>query len=88
MRTVPQMSWAGVQDGEFLRLAAQEFDVFITVDQNLPLQQNLTFLDLAVLVLQARSNRLSDLQSLDPNILKTIPLALKGQSTTILDSII
>ena len=88
MRTVPQMSWAGVQDGELLRLAAQEFDVFITVDQNLPLQQNLTFLDLAVLVLQARSNRLSDLQSLDPNILKTIPLALKGHSTTILDSII
>lgn len=77
------MGWAGVQDGELLRLAEQGFDVFITVDQNLPLQQNLTFLDLAVLVLQARLNRLSDLQSLVPNILKTIPLALKGQSTPI-----
>ena len=61
---MPQMGWGGVKDGELLRLAEGEFDVLITVDRNLPFQQNLTVLDLAVLVLQGRSNRLADLQVL------------------------
>jgi hypothetical protein len=53
--------WAGTLDGDLLPLVAAEFDVFITVDRNLPYQQNLAVLDLAVLVLVARSNRLADL---------------------------
>jgi hypothetical protein len=83
VQTVPQMGWAGVLDGDLLPLAAVEFDVFITVDRNLPYQQNLTVLDLAVLVLVARSNRLADLQPLVPEILAVIPVAPKGVATTI-----
>jgi hypothetical protein len=70
-------------DGDLLPLVAAEFDVFITVDRNLPFQQNLAVLDLAVLVLVARSNRLADLQPLVPMILATIPGAVKGGATTI-----
>ena len=32
--TVPQAGWAGIQNGELLRLAQAQFDVFVTVDRN------------------------------------------------------
>lgn len=32
VKTVPQMGWAGVKNGQLLTLAELEFDVFITVD--------------------------------------------------------
>ena len=35
IKTVPQMGWAGVKNGQLLALAEAEFDVFITVDRNL-----------------------------------------------------
>ena len=38
---MPRKGWAGVRNGELLRRAATEFDVFVTVDQNLQHQQNL-----------------------------------------------
>ena len=87
VRTVPQMGWAGFLDGDLLLLAAGEFDVVLTVDRNLPFQQNLGVLDLAIVILQARSNRLVDLQSLVPAILEILPTAAKGVAVTIAPSI-
>lgn len=64
--TVPEMGWAGVKNGELLRLAAEEFDVLLTSDQNLEQQQNLGGLDLAILVLVALSNDIDLLRPLMP----------------------
>ena len=64
IKTVPQMGWAGIKNGQLLAQAQAEFDVFITVDQNLSFQQNLSQFDIAVIVLQASSNRLADLKPL------------------------
>ena len=61
VRTVPEMRWAGSRNGDLLKMAAEEFDVFVTVDQNLYFQQNLRDLPIAVVVLRAASNRLPDL---------------------------
>ncbi|WP_100902033.1 DUF5615 family PIN-like protein [Nostoc flagelliforme] len=83
VKTVPQMGWAGIPDGELLRLAEIEFDVFITVDRNLPFQQNLAVLDLAVLVLQAPSNRLADMSVLIPKILAIVDTAPKATATVV-----
>ncbi len=49
--TVPEMGWAGVRNGELLRRAEEHFNIFITADQNLQYQQNLSGLRLAILVL-------------------------------------
>ncbi len=57
MKTVPQRGWAGVKNTQLLALAEAEFDVFITVDRNLSFPQNLPQFDIAVIVLQAPSNR-------------------------------
>ncbi len=49
-------------NGELLDLAGSEFDALVTLDTNLRYQQNLTGRPIAILVLRARSNRLSDLR--------------------------
>jgi hypothetical protein len=56
------MGWAGVKNGQLLALAEAEFDAFITVDRNLSFEQNLQQFNIAVIVLQAPSNRLADLK--------------------------
>ncbi|MDY6806626.1 MAG: DUF5615 family PIN-like protein [Cyanobacteriota bacterium] len=66
--TVPQQGWSGTKNGELLRLAENEFDVFITVDRNLTYQQNLTDVNLAIVVLVARSNRLESIIPLMPEV--------------------
>ena len=79
VKTVPQMGWAGVENGELLTLAEKEFDVFITVDRNLSFQQNFPKFNITVLVLHASSNRLADLLPLAPKILTTLPTLTKGE---------
>ena len=70
--TVQRSGWAGIKNGKLLGLAAAEFDVFLTMDQNLEFQQNLTTLPIAVLVVEAVSNRMEDLVPLVPGILKEL----------------
>lgn len=72
------MGWSSIKNGELLALVAQQFDVFLTVDRNLSFQQNLPAVEIAVVVLRARSNRLADLQPLVPELLSQIPLATVG----------
>ena len=50
--------WSGVTNGKLLALAATAFDAFITVDKNLPYQQNLESLPIALIVLGSYSNEL------------------------------
>jgi predicted nuclease of predicted toxin-antitoxin system len=83
MQTVPQMGWAGIKDGQLLVLAEAEFDVFITVDRNLSFQQNLLRFDIAVIVLQAPSNRLADLKPLAPEVVAILATVVKGEATAV-----
>ena len=70
--TVPRSGWAGIRNGNLLTLAAAKFDVFLTTDQNLEFQQNLSALPIAVLVVVAQSNRMKDIGPLVPDILKAL----------------
>lgn len=70
--TVRQMGWSGIKNGRLLRLAETTFDVFLTVDQNLPYQQDLSDYKIAVIVLVAPSNRLQFLQPLVPLLLEAL----------------
>jgi hypothetical protein len=74
--TVVEMGWAGKKNGELLRLMSQEgFTILLTTDQNLRYQQNLQQAGVAVVVLVAPSNKLSDLLPLIPdarNVMNTI----------------
>lgn len=79
--TVPQAGWAGIQNGELLRRAQEQFDVFVTVDRNLSFQQHLPQFSIAVIVLQSSTNRLKDLRPLVPQLQRIVRTAPKGQVT-------
>ncbi|MGE3154842.1 MAG: DUF5615 family PIN-like protein [Nitrospiraceae bacterium] len=77
--TVPQAGWAGIKNGDLLRLAQDQFDVFVTVDRNLSFQQSLPQFAIAVIVLRTPTNRLKDLCLLVPQLQQILPLVPKGQ---------
>ena len=52
------MGWTSIRNGELLDLAEAEFDVFITADQGIPYQQNLTGRRIAILELSTNKIRL------------------------------
>jgi hypothetical protein len=70
--TVPRAGWAGIKNGRLLRLIsdAASYDVFVTMDQNLPHQQQCADLSFAIVVLRARSNRFEDIHPLMPEFLR------------------
>ncbi len=83
VHTVPRVGWAGKRNGELLSLAAAQFDVFVTVDRNLPREQDIASYDLAVVILVASSNRLADLQPLVPRLLTEIDRVTSGQAVEV-----
>jgi hypothetical protein len=72
VKTVPEMGWASIKNGALLRLAEPLFDVFITVDKNLPFQQNLAALSLAVVILDTPDNKLETLRPLMGDVLTAL----------------
>lgn len=83
VKTVPQMGWSGIKNGELMALAETAFDVFITVDRNLSFQQNLPKFKIAVLILHDPSNRLSDLRLLTPKVLSLLPTLSRGKAENV-----
>ena len=82
-RTTPEMEWASKRNGDLLRLAEAQFDIFLTVDRKLQYQQNLSAFNIAVVVMVAQSNTLLDLQPLMSKVLESLPKATPGQATVV-----
>ena len=55
------MGWADLDDGPLLDVMTGLFDVLVTVDKSLPQQQRLHTRPFGVIVLRAKTNRLTDL---------------------------
>jgi hypothetical protein len=68
VKTVQDMGWAGIKNGALLRLANGQFDALLTVDQGIEYQQNLSGLEVNVVVLLAASNDVDDLRPLLPSV--------------------
>ncbi|MCX6874347.1 MAG: hypothetical protein NTW21_11160 [Verrucomicrobia bacterium] len=80
--TVPQAGWAGIKNGNLLRLIAEsgQFEVFLTMDKSLPQQQQLKRLPFAVAVLRANSNRFEDTHPLMPEVFRRLAEFQPGQA--------
>ena len=83
VRTVADQGWVGISNGRLLSLAAADFDVFVTVDRNLPFQQHLPKFDIAIILLRAKTNRITDLVALVPELISAIPIVKTGVVTAI-----
>lgn len=82
--SVQDKGWGGIKNGDLLQRAEGEFDLFITSDQNLRYQQNLTGRRIAILELStndierilAAGSQIEDaLEKIQPNEFRqlTIP---------------
>ncbi|MBI2371361.1 MAG: DUF5615 family PIN-like protein [Deltaproteobacteria bacterium] len=72
VRTAPEMGWGDLDNGALLDAMAGQFDALVTVDKRLPQQQLIKDRPFGVVVLRARSNRLSDLLPLVPALLTAL----------------
>ena len=71
--TVRDKGWLGKKNGELLKLIANNgFEIFVTVDRNLPYQQNLDKLPLTIFILCAVDNRRDTLKMLIPKLFDRI----------------
>jgi hypothetical protein len=74
------MGWSGKTNGELLRqMVAHGFEVFVTVDRNIPFQQNIAASGIAVVVLVAASNRIGDLLPVVPAALAAVASIRPGE---------
>lgn len=77
--TVDFMGWKGIENGKLLSLAAANgFDALITKDNGMPYEQNLPALPCSIVVLEAPSNALSDIQPLVPALLAVLGTIAPG----------
>jgi hypothetical protein len=81
--TVVEAGFGGLKNGELLRAASGAYDAFITVDRNIPFQQNIQPLQLGVIILKARGITYNDLKPLAPRILQALSTLKVGESIQI-----
>jgi hypothetical protein len=75
---------AGLKNGDILKAAeAAKFDVFLSVDQGIEYQQNLTSRKIAIIIFRTKSNRLRNLLQLVPACLARRKSIQPGQVVSI-----
>jgi hypothetical protein len=78
--TASERGWSALPDGALLDKVAGSFDVFISVDRSLPFQQRLDQRPFAVVILRAKTNRLTDLLPLVPALLDVLDAIKPGET--------
>jgi predicted nuclease of predicted toxin-antitoxin system len=76
--SVTERGWSGIKNGKLLALAEAEFEVLLTVDQNIKYQQNLKTFSIGVILLVARNTRLKMLLPLMPEARKALETIKAG----------
>ena len=81
--TVVEAVYTGMTNGALLRTASGTYDVLITVDRNLPYQQNIRSLQIAVLIIVAGGITYDHLKPLTSRILEAATLIQPGEMVRI-----
>jgi hypothetical protein len=79
VQTVQRQGWSGLKNGQLLRQASSSFDVFITGDQGIEHQQNLSELSIRLVVVAGKNNRVETFVALAPRIAEAIDAATPGR---------
>ena len=79
--TAQRRGWRSIKNGELLKLTEAEFDLFITSDQNIRYQQNLTGRRIAILELS--TNKLRRLQAAATFLQSTVASMKPGEFRTL-----
>jgi len=71
--------WAGVKNGDLLRLMRGDYDTLVTMDRSLEFQQDVSALPFGIIVVRVPSNRRLHLRPLVPAIHDAIAATSPGQ---------
>jgi hypothetical protein len=71
-QTVRQAGFASKKNGELLLLAEGHWDVLLTSDRNIKYQHNMSGRNISILILRAKSNRMTDLVPLMPLVAEAL----------------
>ena len=78
--TVSQRGWSSTKNGALLKLAeAAGFEAFLTADQGLRHQQNLSSSKLRIIVFEALSNRMEHISPLLPQAIAALREMMPGE---------
>jgi len=79
VETVPQAGWSGIKNGKLLQLInAAGYDAFVTIDQNLRYQQNLSALNFAIIVLSIKDHTIGSYLPLFELLRKAVETSRAG----------
>ena len=79
VRTVVQMGWGGITNGKLLALAQEEFDVLVTLDQNIEYQLNMRKVRLGLLVVKVPDNKIKFYEPIFSEMLEAAEKLSAGQ---------
>jgi hypothetical protein len=78
--TARREGWTSLRNGELLsRMRTAGFSTLVTVDRNLTYQQNVAAVGIAVIVVHARTNRVTDLLPLASHVMEAIARTAPGE---------
>lgn len=83
VQTVPEAGWSGKKNGTLLRLMSGTFEVFITIDNNMENQQQLSQYPVGFIILNAPNNKLATLLPLMTEVQTALTTLQPGQVITI-----
>jgi hypothetical protein len=81
--TVRYREWTTLENGALMRAAEAEYDAFVTMDRGIPHQHELADFDLAVVVLEAKSNKYDAVAPLMPEVNRALQDAKPGTATDV-----
>ena len=81
--TVPAEGWAGLTNGVLLARAAERFDAVVTGDQSMQYQQDISGLDLGLIVLVAPNNRVETITAMSAKVLEALAELRPGRAVTV-----
>jgi predicted nuclease of predicted toxin-antitoxin system len=78
--TVAELGWDALQNGALLAAAAQAgFDALVTMDRNIPYQQNLKNVTFGIVIIRAYSNSKAVVAPLMPNVNRALAAIQPGE---------
>lgn len=84
VKSVKDLGWEGIKNGKLLQLAIEnEFQIFVTMDKNLKDQQNLKKLNIKIILLRAKDNRVDTISLFVPKIKSILEKDFKNKFTEI-----
>lgn len=77
--TVTEHGWSGMKNSELLRAVEAEFDALVTMDKGIEHQQNLSRINLGIVLISARSNRRQDVEPAMPEVNRVLRVIRPGE---------